>query len=103
MPPYRPAEGDWRFLPRGTGRQADIDGALQSFAPGSENYAGLFEALHPALDGTAAWPLTVRDAYQSLELASAIYYSSATNTAVELPLPDDHPVRDGWAPWLPGA
>ena len=101
VPPYRPAEGNWRFLPRGTGRQADIDGALQSFAPGSENYAGLFEALHPALDGTAAWPLTVRDAYQSLELASAIYYSSATNTAVELPLSPDHPVRDGWAPWLP--
>jgi hypothetical protein len=57
--------------------------------------------LHPALDGTATWPLTVRDAYQSLELASAIYYSSATNTAVELPVPPDHPVRDGRAPWLP--
>jgi predicted dehydrogenase len=101
VPPYRPAEGDWRFVPRGTGSQADIDAALQSFAPGSENYTGLFQALHPALDGTAAWPLTLRDAHRSLELASAIYYSSATNTAVELPLPPDHPVRDGWAPWLP--
>ena len=101
VPPYRPAEGDWRFIPRGTRRQADIDAALQGFTPRLESFAGLFEALHPALDGTAPWPLTVRDAYRSLELISAIYYSAATNTAVELPLPLDHPVRDGWAAWLP--
>jgi hypothetical protein len=41
------------------------------------------------------------DAYRSLELISAIYYSSATNTAVDLPLAADHPVREGWARWLP--
>lgn len=101
VPPYRPAEGDWRFVPRGTREQADIDAALLGFTPRLESFSGLFEALHPALDGTAPWPLTVRDAYRSLELISAIYYSSATNTAVELPLPSDHPVRDGWAAWLP--
>jgi predicted dehydrogenase len=101
VPPYRPAEGDWRFVARGTRQQSDIDAALQSFAPQRESFAGLFEAMHPALEGTAPWPLTLQDAYRSLELASAIYYSSATNTAVELPLPPDHPVRDGWASWLP--
>jgi predicted dehydrogenase len=101
VPPYRPAEGDWRFVPRGARRQPDIDAALEGFAPRREGFAGLFEAIHPALDGTAPWPLTLQDAYRSLELASAIYYSSATGTAVELPLPSDHPVRDGWASWLP--
>jgi predicted dehydrogenase len=100
VPPYRPAEGDWRFIPRGARQQADIDAALQSFSPRQESFAGLFEALHPALCGTAAWPLTLQDAYRSLELISAIYYSSATNTAVDLPLPPEHPVRGGWAPWL---
>ena len=95
----RKAIGD--SSPRGTRRQSDIDAALQGFAPRRESFAGLFEAMHPALDGTAPWPLTLQDAYRSLELASAIYYSSATNTAVELPLPPDHPVRDGWASWLP--
>ncbi|HEY2616210.1 MAG TPA: Gfo/Idh/MocA family oxidoreductase [Acetobacteraceae bacterium] len=103
VPPYRPAEGDWRFIPRGARQQADIDAALQGFAPRQEGFAGLFEALHPALDGTAPWPLTVQDAYRSLELISAIYYSAATNTTVELPLPLDHPVRDGWAAWLSSA
>ena len=101
VPPYRPAEGEWTFVPRGNCKQADIDAALQGLLPQSENFAGLIEALHPALDGAAAWPLTLQDAYRSLELVSAIYYSSATDTAVELPLSSDHPVRAGWAPWLP--
>jgi predicted dehydrogenase len=98
--PYQPAEGAWRFLPRGARQQAEIDAALRDFEPRQEYFAGLVEALHPALEGRADWPLTLRDAYQSLELASAIYYSAATGTAVELPLAPDHPVRDGWARWL---
>jgi predicted dehydrogenase len=101
VPPYRPAEGDWRFLARGGRRKDEIDAALAGFVPHQESFAGLIEALHPALSGTAPWPLTLQDAYRSLELVSAIYYSSATNTAVELPLPPDHPVHDGWAKFLP--
>jgi len=100
VPPYSPAEGDWRFTPRGVTQQAHIDEALRGFVPMRESFAGLFEALHPALEGTAPWPLTLQDAYRSLELISAIYFSSATNTVVELPVPSDHPVRDGWGPWL---
>ncbi|HXW26957.1 MAG TPA: Gfo/Idh/MocA family oxidoreductase [Xanthobacteraceae bacterium] len=100
VPPYRPAEGAWRFIARGARRQEEIDAALAGFVPGRESFAGLIEALHPALAGTAPWPLTLQDAYRSLELASAIYYSSATDTAVELPLAPDHPVRAGWGPWL---
>ncbi len=98
--PYRPAAGDWRFMPRGETQQARIDAALHGFVPMREGFAGLFEALHPALDGTAPWPLTLQDAYRSLELISAIYFSSATNSVVELPVPPDHPVRQGWGPWL---
>jgi predicted dehydrogenase len=101
VPPYRPAEGNWRFLPRGTCSQEHIDTVLRGLVPRQESFAGLMEALHPALDGTAPWPLTLQDAYRSLELISAIYYSASTNIAVELPLPPDHPVRDGWAAFLP--
>jgi predicted dehydrogenase len=101
VPPYRPAEGDWRFVPRGALAQAEIDAALQDLTQRQDSFAGLLEALHPALDGTADWPLTLQDAERSLELISAIYYSSANNTPVELPLPPDHAVRDGWAAFLP--
>ena len=100
VPPYRPAEGEWRFVARGARRQEEIDAALVGFRPRQESFAGLFESLHPALSGTAPWPLSLQDAYRSLELVSAIYYSSATNSAVELPLANDHPVRGGWAPFL---
>jgi predicted dehydrogenase len=100
-PPYRPAEGDWRFIPRGARTGAEIEAALAAFEPRKESFAGLFEALHPALVSEAALPVALADAYRSLELVSAIYYSSATNTAVDLPLPPDHPARAGWGPWLP--
>ena len=60
----------------------------------------LVEELHPALCDGGDWPLTLRDAYASLELISAIYYSAASNAAVDLPLSPDHAVRDGWAAWL---
>ena len=78
----------------------EIDAAVAGVPPRQESFAGLFEALHPALAGTAPWPLGLQDAYRSLELVSAIYYASATNTSVELPLAADHPVRAGWGPFL---
>jgi predicted dehydrogenase len=101
VPPYRPAEGNWRFVPRGARQQAELDAALRGFVARRESFAGLFEALHPALLGTASWPLRLEDAYRSLELVSAIYYSSAMNAAVTLPLPADHPVHGGWTAFLP--
>jgi predicted dehydrogenase len=101
VPPYRPGEGAWRFIARGTRRQSEIATALQDFAPGQESFAGLFEAIHPALEGRAALPITLKDAYRSIELVSAIYHSAASNAAVELPLRPDHPVRRGWADLLP--
>ena len=101
VPPYHPAEGEWRFLPRGERTPAEIEAALAGFEPGKESFAGLFEALHPALAGHAPSPLSLADARRSLELVSAIYYSSATGAAVDLPLAPDHPVRAGWEAWLP--
>jgi len=101
VPPYRPGEGDWRFIARGERTQTEIDAELCAVLPRQESFAGLFEALNAALAGDAPWPLTIEDAYQSLELASAIYYASATNQAVDLPLPPAHPVRAGWLAWLP--
>jgi predicted dehydrogenase len=100
-PPYRPSEGAWRFIARGERAQADVDAELGAFTPQQESFAGLFEALHPALGADGPWPVTLEDAYRSLEIASAIYYGSATNQVVDLPLPPAHPLRAGWLTWLP--
>lgn len=99
--PYRPSEGEWRFIARGARAQSEIAAELSAFTPRQESFAGLFEALHTALAGEGPWPVTIEDADRSLELASAIYYASATNQAVDLPLAADHPARAGWLPWLP--
>ena len=56
VPPYRPAEGNWRFVPRGALTATEINAALQGFVPRQESFAGLLEALHPALDGADSWP-----------------------------------------------
>ena len=37
-PPYRPAEGEWRFIPRGQRGQAEIDAALRDFVPRQEGF-----------------------------------------------------------------
>jgi predicted dehydrogenase len=101
MPPYQPAEGTWRYLPRGAPGQAAIDQALQDFTPRKESFAGLFEALDDALQAGTSWPITLDDAARSLELVSAIYQSNATGRPVDLPLPQDDPARAGWAALLP--
>lgn len=99
--PYHPAAEPWRFIARGETGQAAIDEALAGFVPVRDRYVGLFQAMHEAYEGEGAFPVTLEDARRSLELASAIYYSSAKGEAVSLPLPADHPVRGGWVDWLP--
>ena len=50
---------------------------------------------------TGPLPITLADARQSLELVTALYHSSATGTAVNLPIGTDHPKYNGWAPTSP--
>lgn len=42
--------------------------------------------------------MTLVDARASLELITAIYYSSFTGDDVALPIEADHPMYDGWQP-----
>jgi predicted dehydrogenase len=102
LAPYRPGIEPWRFLPRGERSQAEIDSALAGVPPRQEGFAGLFEAMHAALEGQGPWPVTLEEARRSLELATAIYVSSAETQPVELPIGPDHPGYSGWLRWLPG-
>ena len=100
LTPSRPAVEPWRLLPRGDGVAAKVDLALESFEPRQEGFAGLFEALGAHYAGSAPPPVTLEDAHRSLALVTAMYYSAATGTPVELPLARDHPAYSGWLPWL---
>jgi len=99
--PYRPGILPWRFLPRGERTQAELDATLAGVPPRQEGFAGLFEAMHAALEGQGPWPVTLQEARASLELATAIYVSSREKAPVELPLRPEDPGHAGWLRWLP--
>jgi hypothetical protein len=50
------------------------------------------------LEGNGALPVTLGEARQSLELATALYHSAETGTDVHLPLGPEHPKYHGWQP-----
>ena len=97
LSPYDPGAEPWRFLPRRSETEAQIDEALDRFAAGASGFPGLFNDVQGALaTDEAAWALQ-ETGRCSIELASAVYYSSATGEDVALPISDQHPVYGGWA------
>jgi len=58
----------------------------------------LFFQIHRALSDEGELPATLKDAYHSLEMITAIYHSSETGQPIDLPLPKDHPNYSGWTP-----
>jgi predicted dehydrogenase len=96
--PYSPGSEPWTFIPANDEVAQRIDAALADFEPKKERFAGQFEDFHAALENGAELPITVGDARTSIELLTALYHSAATGTAVDLPLPPDHPRYGGWQP-----
>lgn len=101
--PYKPGSEPWTLEPATPDADARIDAALEDFTPGPELYAGQFAAFHRALARGVEPPVRVADARAAIELVTAIYHSSRTGEAVELPLGADHPLYRGWRPDGPGS
>jgi predicted dehydrogenase len=96
--PYTLAERGWRFTARAPTSQAQIDKVLSEVTPPKSGYAGMFAAIAESLDGGQARHVTLADGRRSLEFVTAAYCSARTGRAVDLPLPKDHPMYDGWTP-----
>lgn len=94
--PYRAASEPWRFMPRSAEQASRIDRALADFRPTEEGFARQFALFHKALATAGPLPVTLEHARRSIELAAALYHSTATGTDVELPLGADHPTYRGW-------
>lgn len=77
---------------------AQIEAALADYTPQPEGYSGQFWRFYQALQQKIELPVTLMDARRSLELITAIYHSSRTGQAVELPLGPEHPLYRGWIP-----
>ena len=96
--PYDPGAEPWRFLPRGDRNPAELDAALARFKPGPTGFDALFADIATALADPGGVTATgfVAAGRQSIELASAIYYSTASHQEVILPIGPDHPAHTGW-------
>ena len=75
-----------------------MQAALEGFIPLPEGFAGQFQAFAECLETGAAFPVTMADSRQAIELLTAFFLSARTNLPVELPIPPDHPYYAGWLP-----
>ena len=98
LSPYNPGTIPWRFVAAEPERQAAIDAAVAEVPLGPERNAGQFLRLHKALTGGGRLPVSIDDGRPSLELLTAAYCSARTGEAVQLPIPRDHPLYEGWLP-----
>ncbi len=96
--PYDSPGDPWKFAADTPALQAQIDAVLAEFQPEPEHYAGQFVRFHRALANGTELPATLLDARQSLEMITAIYYSSETGQPVSLPIGKDHPNYSNWSP-----
>ncbi len=96
--PYRSGSEPWQIFPDTPEADAAIQAALQHFSPLPEGFAGQFAGFAEALRSGAAFPVTMEDARQALELLTAFFLSARTRQAVDLPIPPDHPYYRGWLP-----
>jgi predicted dehydrogenase len=96
--PYTNSGDPWTFNGDTPELDERISATLAEFQPLPEHYAGQFYRFYDALRDGGALPVTLADARLSIELITAMYYSSETGQRVSLPLKADQP---RYASWLP--
>jgi predicted dehydrogenase len=97
--PYTDSGDPWTFVGDSSEQNEQIAATLAEFRPLPEHYAGQFYRLYEALQTGAELPVTLADARRSIEMITAMYYSSETGQSVTFPIGTDHP---RYASWLPG-
>ena len=95
---YSPSADPWWFIADDPALQAKIDAALAEVPATQEGYARQFELFHAAVVEDREPPVTLKDARQSLELATAAYHSIRTGQPASLPITDAHPLYRSWLP-----
>lgn len=94
--PYTPDRDPWTFIPKAPKDEAFLATALKDAPDKAEGYTGQYERYHAALEGKGELPVSVADAYRSIELATAMYHSARTGERVHLPISKEHRAYGGW-------
>ncbi|MEM8554540.1 MAG: Gfo/Idh/MocA family oxidoreductase [Pseudomonadota bacterium] len=93
--PYTPALEPWTITPRDPSMADAFDAVALDIGSGHDGFAGFFAAVADALNGNGG--IGLADGRRSIELATALYASTASGSAVQLPLDPAHRGYDGWA------
>ena len=96
--PYAPGAVPWTFTSRDPARQTQIDACIAQAPTEPTGFAGFFTELGKALNGQPNTAVTLDEGANSVALVTAIYHAARTGTRVTLPLPQDHPLFEGWQP-----
>jgi predicted dehydrogenase len=96
--PYSSSGPPWTITPDTPEVAAAIDKVLTGWAEQPDEWQGQLLRFADALDDGADPPVTLADARASLELITALYWSSRTGEDVVLPIDDTHPLYEGWLP-----
>ena len=96
--PYNPAEGAWRFRARGALTQDAVNSMITAVPPSQVGFAGFLDAVADALAGDEGAAVTLSDGRRSIEFVTAVYQSLSQGGPVSLPLAQEMPFYDGWAP-----
>lgn len=96
--PYTNSGDPWTYVGDTPEQEEQIAAVLAEFQPLPEHYAGQFYRFHDALLTGAELPVTLLDARLSIEMITAMYWSSETGQAVTFPIGSDHPRYNSWVP-----
>ncbi len=96
--PYAPADAQWQFQARGANDQQSIDDCVVSAPDSPVGYIGLFTELAKKLRGLPHDCVNFEDGRRSLELVTAVYHASRTQSSVVLPLDETFEAYRSWQP-----
>ena len=95
---YSATAEPWTYTPDSPQAEAAMQAALEHFTPQPEGFVGQFAGFYQALHTGGAFPVTMEDLRQAIQLLTGFYLSSRTQRPVDLPIPEDHPYYNGWLP-----
>ncbi len=96
--PYTSSGDPWVFTGDTPEIQRAVGAALETFIEHPDSYTGQFLRFHHALENNTELPVTLQDARDSLELATAMYRSARTGKEVKLPILETDADYSSWLP-----
>lgn len=92
----RPGDEPWVVIPKDEDIGRRIADKMAEVAPQKRWFARQYELFSEAVLDGQPFPVTLDDAWQSIQLITAMFESNETGTAVTLPIDATHPKYDGW-------